>query len=236
MNLLLKLSGNDFKLIFRDASLRFFLALPLLIFLVVNYFVPYLISKFPVVKDYLPYIFMAATIQIVQMFGFIYAMVFIDEKDTQVAKVYGILPVNKSGFTLGRLIIPIAISILVTYALLIWQPFYQFGLMQRLGITFQISVLSLAYPLVIAILSSNKMEGMTWVKGINIIVILPLLTYFVPDTYAYFFGIFPTYWLFELTRLAINGVFSTIHFVVGSVYLGLVVFLGIRLFVKQHFL
>ncbi len=235
MNLLLKLSGNDFKLIFRDASLRFFLALPLLIFLVINYFVPYLITEFPVVKDYLPYIFIAATIQIVQMFGFIYAMVFIDEKDTQVAKVYGILPVNKSGFTFGRLAIPIAISILVTYLLLVLQPFYSFSFEQKLGATFLIAILSVAYPLMIAILSTNKMEGMTWVKGLNIIVILPLATYFVPTTYSYFFAIFPTYWLFEFIKEMIEGSFSVIHFVISALYLGLVVFFSMSFFVKRHF-
>ena len=52
---------------------------------------------------------MATTMQGSLIFGFIYSMVLIDEKDTNVAKVYGILPVSKFWFVIFRLIAPFLI-------------------------------------------------------------------------------------------------------------------------------
>ena len=93
MQRLILLSITDFKLIFRDPSLRIFLAMPLLIFAIVLLAVPELVEAFAGFEEYIPLILMGATMQTSTMFGFIYSFVLIDEKDIGVAKVYGVLPV-----------------------------------------------------------------------------------------------------------------------------------------------
>ena len=111
---LLTVAINDFKLAFRDTSLRFFFIFPILNLVVVRYGFPIAVESFPVLKDYIHILLMAATTQGSLMFGFIYSMILIDEKDTQVAKVYGVLPVSKFWFVVFRLIAPFLLSTLAT--------------------------------------------------------------------------------------------------------------------------
>jgi fluoroquinolone transport system permease protein len=104
MKKLIKVAVNDFRLVFRDNSLKIFIALPLLNLVVIRYVIPYLAGIYGILHDYINIILMLATTQGAIAFGFIYSMVLVDEKDTNVAKVYGVLPVSKFWFTAFRLI------------------------------------------------------------------------------------------------------------------------------------
>ena len=142
MNQLIKTSISDFKLIFRDPSLRVFLVMPFLALAVVNLLLPYLIANYEGVETYVPYVLMAAALQMSTMFSFIYSMVLIEEKDTEVAKVYGVLPVSKSGFIAFRLMIPFLLSTIFTITILEMQPFYNFPLIFTLTVSPAVKALS----------------------------------------------------------------------------------------------
>lgn len=235
MKQLIKVSVSDFKLIFRDASLRVFLLLPGLIYLVVNLFLPWLVSRFEGVGEYVSYVLVVATLETTQMFGVIYSMVLIEEKETEVAKVYGVLPVSKIGFVLSRLIIPCLITAILTWVLLIIQPFYTLSLYVSLLFSILAGLTVPVYTLGVAVLSKNKMEGLVWIKVFNILVIIPIIAFFVPDSFAYLFGIFPTHWFFQgLNQLIAGGIFIW-HILIGFAYFILLLFLMTRRFAKKHF-
>lgn len=235
MNQLAKVVISDFKLIFRDSSLRIFLLLPVLVFLVVELVLPRLISQYEIVNEYAPYVLMAATIQVPQMFGLIYGLVFIDEKDTQVAKVYGVLPISKLGFALARLLIPALVSASIAFLLLLTQPFYELSLLANVLLCVLIGILTPIYPLGLSILSKNKLEGMTWIKGFSIILVLPLVAYFIPSAFSPIFAVFPTHWIFQGLYKAIydEPFFGTM--VIGGSYSTLLLVLAVRRFSKTHF-
>ncbi len=235
MNQLIRLSTSDFRLIFRDPSLRTFLVLPLLIFVVLLWAVPSLIRQYPVVEDYVLYVLMASITQVAQMFGFIYGLVFIDEKDTQVAKVYGVLPINKSNLVLSRLLIPFLFSILITWLIFLTQPFYKVAVFHSLILSFVIGLLSILYPITLSVLSQNKMEGLTWIKGLNIIIILPIVGYFLPQPYSKIFTVFPSYWIFEAVADLLQQGTLWLPMLVGFLFLIVLLFLIVRRFSKTHF-
>ncbi len=110
MKKLVKVAINDFRLVFRDNSLKVFIALPLMNLVVIRYGVPFVAGVYEVLQDYIAVILMLATIQGSIAFGFVYSMVLVDEKDMNVAKVYGILPVSKFWFVVFRLIPPFFFS------------------------------------------------------------------------------------------------------------------------------
>lgn len=235
MHQLIKVSLSDFKLIFRDASLRVFLFLPGLIYLLINLFLPWLVSRFEGVSEYVPYVLIVATIENTQMFGFIYSMVLIDEKETEVAKVYGVLPVSKGGFILFRLIIPCLLTVLLTWILLIIQPFYALSLWATLLFSILAGLIVPVYALGISILSKNKMEGMVWIKIFNIAVILPVVAFFVPETFSFLFGVFPTHWAFQGLNHLIEGSAFLWQAVAGFIYFIVLLVLTARKFSKVHF-
>src|SRR3989338_2083089 len=178
MKHLLKLAVTDFKLIFRDPSLRIFLVMPLLIFATVLLALPWVVESFEGAEKYVPIVLMGATMQSSTMFGFIYSMVLINEKDIHVARVYGILPVSKIGFVASRLVFPFALSTGTTFALLAVQPFYTFSLVSMALLAILCGLLAPLLTLLVCIMSKNKMEGMTWFKFINLLISAPLAAFF----------------------------------------------------------
>ena len=235
MKQLMKVSIADFKLIFRDPSLRVFLFLPALIFVVINVFLPYLAGRYEAVGDYVPYVLIVATIENTQMFGFIYGMVLIEEKETEVARVYGVLPVSKIWFVIFRLTIPCLLTAILTWALLISQPFYELPLFSCLLFSIITGLIVPIYSLGISILSANKMSGMVWIKVFNIMVVLPVIAFFVPGGFSHLFGILPTHWAFQGLSNIIEGEALFVNLLVAFAYFLLLMTVTVRKFSKVHF-
>lgn len=234
MSQLIFLSTTDFKLIFRDPSLRIFLALPFLIFAIILLLMPFLESTYEGAKAFVPIVLMGATMQTSTMFGFIYSMVLIHEKDIQVAKVYGVLPVSKMGYVLSRMLIPFILSSLMTLGLLLVQPFYTFPFLPMLLLSIFCGLMTPLLALVVTILSKNKMEGMTWFKLVNLLMSIPLAAFFIPQ-YTLLFGISPTHWAFQALDDMSKGGGGYTSIFIGFIYsLGLLFFL-LKRFTKVHF-
>ncbi len=235
MEQLIKVAINDFKLVFRDNSLKFFFIFPLLNLLVICCGLPFVAENYEVLKDYISIILMAATMQSSLTFGFIYSMVLIDEKDTRVAKVYGILPVSKFWFVIFRLIAPFLLAAFATFLMLLIEPFYGISTVSNLIYSALAALSAPLMVLFVAITAKNKIEAMTWQKLFNIPVSLPLLAFFIPASFSFFFAIFPTHWAYQGFNNLINGGNFAIHFLIGFAYSLFLIVLFARKFSKIHF-
>lgn len=235
MEKLIKVAVNDFKLVFRDNSLKFFFIFPILNVFVVRYGFPYVAENFEILKDYISILLMAATMQNSLIFGFIYSMVLIDEKDTQVAKVYGILPVSKFWFVIFRLVAPFLFSTVATFLMLLAEPFYELSTLSNLIYATLAGLVAPLMILFIAITAKNKIEGMTWQKLFNIPISLPLLAFFVPVSFSFLFAIFPTYWAYQGFNNNINGESFSLYFLIGFAFSLFLIVLLARKFSRSHF-
>jgi len=235
MNRMLAYSLNDFKLVFRDSSLRIFWIMPFMILMMINLLLPYLCEQYPVIKEYVPYVLMMSILQTANMFSFIYSLVLIDEKDTQVAKVYGVMPVSHFAFTITRMLVPFLMSVGFSILILYTQPFYQMSF----GAIVNLSILSgLMAPIIaiaIAILSKNKMDGMTWNKFFGLPISLPILAFFVPVAYQSFFGILPTHWLFQSFDNVLTFESYWFNFFIGIIFSILLISALTYKFIRVHF-
>jgi len=225
----------DLKLIFRDPSLRIFLAMPLIILLVVLVALPMLVDSYEGVQRFVPIVLMGATIQTSTMFAFIYGMVLIHEKDIQVSKIYGILPVSKTGFVTTRLVFPFAISSMATFILLFTQPFYSFSILSMLLLAILCGSVAPIMTLLVSIISKNKMEGLTWFKLINLILTIPLVAFFI-SKFGALFGVIPSYWAFEMLDKMIGNEPYLLPFFIGLAFSILLLLLCVKRFSKVHFL
>lgn len=232
---LLKLSLGDFKLIFREKSLRLFFFGPVLILVVLTYVFPPLIAEFPAIGDYKIFIIMGALTQTSVMFGMIYSMVFIEEKETGVSSVFGVLPVNHFLLSTMRMLIPTLMSISITGIVLLLQPLYPLQPIDLWSVSITGGLLTILISLMVAIQSSNKMEGMTWFKAINLIIILPVASFFIPQPFNYLFAIIPTYWPFKFLHDLSMGTPAYIDIMTGIVYSIVVSIVLISMFTKRHY-
>ena len=235
MKKLVKIAVNDFRLVFRDNSLKTFIFLPLLILVVIRYGIPFVAEVYAVLQNYINIILMLATMQGSIAFGFIYSMVLVDEKDTQVAKVYGILPVSKFWFVVFRLIPPFFLAALATVLLLLVEPFYGLPFVSILVYS---ALAGLVAPLMIlftALIAKNKIEAMTWQKLFNIPLFLPVLAFYVPVSFSVLFAIFPTFWAYQGLNSLIEGGNFWIYMLTGFAQSILLIVLMIKSFTKTHF-
>lgn len=235
MKKLIKVAINDFRLVFRDNSLKVFLVLPLLTLVFVRYAVPYIAGEYEVLRDYFALILILATTQGSTAFGFIYSMVLVDEKDTQVAKVYGILPISKSWFITFRLFPPFFLAALTTFLLLLVEPFYDLPVIPIMVYSVLAALVSPLMTLSVAIAARNKIEAMTWQKLFNLPMLLPILAFFVPFSISLVFAVFPTYWAYQGLDSLIRGENAWLYLLIGFAYSIVLIGMMIKKFSINHF-
>lgn len=235
MKKLIKVAINDFRLVFRDNSLKIFIALPLLTLVVTRYAVPYIAGIYGVLLEYIPIILMLATTQGATAFGFIYSIVLVDEKDTNVAKVYGILPISKVWFVVFRMVPPFVLATLTTFLLLLVEPFYGFPVIQSLVYSMLVGLLVPLMILFVAIPAKNKIEAMTWQKLFNLPLVLPITAFYVPASFSFLFIIFPTFWAYRGLDSLINTGNFWFYMLIGFAHSILLIVLMIKRFTRGHF-
>lgn len=162
-------------------------------------------------------------------------MVFIDEKDTQVAKIYGVLPISKFWFVAFRLFPPFLLATLATFLLLLVEPFYNLPALSNLVYS---ALAGLVAPLMIlstAVIAKNKIEAMTWQKLFNLPLFLPVLAFFVPASFSAVFAISPTFWAYQAFNSSIKGESSWVYLLIGFAHSFLLLGLLVNQFLKSHF-
>ncbi|MDQ3489639.1 MAG: hypothetical protein M3449_01035 [Acidobacteriota bacterium] len=233
MEKLIKVANNDFRLVFRDNSLKIFIALPLLTLPVIRYAVPYIAGIYEILQDYIGVILMLATMQGSTAFGFIYSMVLVDEIDTNVAKVYGIVPLSKFWFVVFRLVPPFVMATLATFLLLLVEPFYGLPIIPSFVYSMLAGLMAPIMTLFVAIFAKNKLEAMTWQKLFNLPLFLPILAFYVPFTIP--FAIFPAFWAYQGLYMLINGGNFWLYALIGFAHGILLLLLMVKKFTKGHF-
>ncbi len=232
---LIKVTANDFRLIFRDNSLKIFIILPLLTLAVVRYAVPYVVGIFEPLQAYIPVIIMLATTQGSTAFGFIYSMVLVDEKDTSVAKVYGVLPISKFAFVAFRLIPPFALASATTFLLLLVEPFYGFPMLHIFFYSILSGLFAPVMVIFVALLANNKIEAMTWQKLFNLPLVLPVLSLFIAFPLSFLFALSPTFWAYRSIDALINGGNFWLNLSIGYLHTTAFLIPMIKRLTKTHF-
>lgn len=235
MKKILNLAFADFKIIFRDSSLRSFLFLPILLFVLLVWALPALVEKYDFLVPYLPLFLVIGVIENTQMFCFISSMVLIDEKETDVAKVYGVVPLSKVDYMLSRFLIPYLFTVLLNVIMFWVQPFFEISLSANLMISLLAGLVVPVYVLAINSIVQNRMQGMVYIKAFNMLVLIPIAAFFVPENLKHLFGVFPTHWIFQSIENVTQGL--SVSLMVGIGYLMFVVLLWItsQMFIKRHF-
>lgn len=236
MKKILRLALIDFKLIFRDPSLRTFLFFPIVLLGLIIWALPALVMKYDFLTPYLPIFLVVAVIENTQMFCFISSMVLIDEKESDVAKVYGVVPFTKWQFIVSRFLIPYFFTTLLNFILFYIQPFYTVSFSSNLAISLLTALIVPIYVLSINTIVKNRMQGMVYIKGFNMLVLIPIAAFFVPEKFKHFFGFFPTHWIFQSVENLTKGISIVIMSTIGFLFLGVLLFFVSKQFMKKHFI
>lgn len=132
------------------------------------------------------------------MYCFIAAMVILGEIDDGISNYLAVTPLNKNGYLLSRLGIPMGISFIITIIILsifsLTKP--SFGLI--VVIAFLSVIISLIEAMLVISLSTNKVEGMAVTKLTGFFIMGIPVPYFVHGDIQYILSILPSFWLSKL--------------------------------------
>ena len=221
---------GDLKLVFRDRMLSLFFFAPILLILFVRLFVPYLTAAYPFVEGYHLYVMMFAGMQTAIIFGFITSFMILEEKDEHVVDVIRILPVSASFFILYRVLFGTFFSALGAFLLINLGGIAYPGFFNSLLLSLQYGLVAPLITIIIGTFAQNKIEGMAWFKGINLLLILPVLSFFISGIIKYLFALVPIFWTYSLyaTSLASRKVGWTFS-------VGILIYLTVLLVLFKQF-
>ena len=221
---------GDLKLVFRDRMLSLFFFAPVLLILFVWLFVPYITAVYPLVEEYHPYIMMFASMQTAILFGFITSFMILEEKDENVIAVIRILPVSSTFFILYRLLFSVFFSALSAFLMIALGGIAYPGLLNAFLLSMQYGLVAPLITLIVGTFAQNKIEGMAYFKGINLLLILPVLSFFLTGFMKYLFAFIPVFWTYLLYKSAL------LNEMVGSIFAaGLMVYLIVLLLLFVQF-
>ncbi|MBA3682061.1 MAG: hypothetical protein H0W73_13010 [Bacteroidetes bacterium] len=235
MKKIVLLTVNDFKHVFRDRMLCVFLLAPLLLTCFVRFFVPYISEVYPIIIDYHIYIMMFGGIQTSIMFGFITAFIILEEKDENVLQAIRVLPITPEYFIVYRLLFATVFSSLSAFLMLVFSGLVWPGLWNSFLLAIQYGLAAPFITLIIATYAKNKVEGLAFFKGIDLLILMPILSFFLPGLWKYLFSPIPMFWTYELYSNAIKGSGTIFAFFCGTVVYLLIFAFLISQFKKRVF-
>jgi hypothetical protein len=109
----------------------------------------------------------------------------------------------------------------------------EWSVAKMLLVSVPIALVSPASCLIITAFASNKIVGTTWMKGLNFLFMIPVLTYIFEGRWEYFLGILPYYWIFKIFDAGFQSLPFTINFGIALSYIFILTFISTMLFKKR---
>lgn len=226
MKNILRLAVNDFKHVFRDRMLLIFLFAPVFLICFVRFFVPYITNIYPIVGEYHSLIMMFGGIQTSIMFGFITAFIILEEKDENVLQVIRVLPISSEYFIIYRLLFATFFSSIAAFLMIQFGNLAYPGLLNSILLSLHYGLAAPFITLVIATYAKNKVEGLAFFKGLDLIILVPILGFFLSGSWKYVFSIIPMFWTYELYGSALKAQNVLLIFFAGlTCYVAFFIFL-----------
>jgi len=233
MKSILTYTRNDLRLIFRDPVLYFMFFVPVLFILLLRFALPPLLEVLPVLASY-KMVILASICLVTSMFpAFIFSFIMLDEKDLDVLAAIRVLPVSSSGFILHRLLFICLFSFFYNLLILVLSNLTEWSVAKMLLVSVPVAMVSPASCLIITAFASNKIVGTTWMKGLNFLFMIPVLTYIFEGSWEYILGILPYYWIFKIFETGFQTFSFSLNYSVGLLYLVLLLIISTRIFKKR---
>ncbi len=227
----LPLAASDIKSVMRDRMLAFAFFIPLLLILVSAWGIPWASERIVDLSPYHTLILSFIFLQVPVLFGFIPAFMLIDERDENILSALRVVPVPPLSFVEVRLLSGTAIAFLYVVLAFVLLAGTGIPVLPFLPCACLLALLVPIIALTIVGLSQNKIEALAVFKGLDLLVMLPLLSFFVPPAWEPIFWVFPQFW----TIAAFEGLVRSGVPDWGAIGVGLVLHAGVIWYLLRRF-
>ncbi len=229
----------DSRNVMRDSLLKWMLVIPPGIALGLRWVAPIALARlaalFPIdlTPYYSPivgYLLMSLTPLLV---GMVIGFLLLDERDDQTIQALQVTPLSLNGYLIYRLTVPSLLSAVLTVILFPLAGLMELSWPGLVAVAICSAPLAPLFALFFAAFAQNKVQGFALQKASGIILMPPLLAYFIQSPLQLVFGIVPTFWPAKLYwTLKAGGPDAWVYLVVGLAYQGLLVVALVRRFNK----
>ncbi|MBI3957655.1 MAG: ABC transporter [Chloroflexi bacterium] len=234
MSAITTLSRGDFINIRRDSLMQFLLIYPVILGLVIRWLIPWITAGLMDTFDLTPYHLLLASffglIIMPDLAGSLIGLLLLDERDENTLTALLVTPMPITSYVLYRVITPTLISLV---GILVLVPLIGIdvpSMDQLLVVAISASLGAPIFTLLLASLAKNKVEGIAVMKGMGVLLMAPMIAWFVPQPWQWLLGLFPTFWSAKAYWLAVAGESYLWVAAVGGVYAVGIVWVLLRRF------
>lgn len=209
MSAITTLSRSDIANIRRDSLLQFVLVYPLILGLVMRWLIPWVTDGLMETFDLTPYhLFLASFFGLMIMpdlAGTLIGLLLLDERDEDTLTALLVTPMPITTYVMYRVITPTIISLVGILVVVPLIGVHVVPMGKLFLIALSASLGAPVFTLLLASLAKNKVEGVAVMKGLGVLLLAPMIAWFVPEPWQWLLGIFPTFWSAKAYWLAATG-------------------------------
>lgn len=192
------------KHILRDGMLYVICIAPVFIVGLVDWILPqFIASILPFdIKPYYLLLDLFIAVLIPYLFCFASSMAILEEIDENISPYLSVTPLGKQGYLISRLILPAAISAVITFFILFFGSLTNLSVLEALLLSVFMALISIISSMLVVVFAKNKVEGMAISKMSGLSMLGLFIPFFIHNNIQYFFGFMPTFWIakFAITK------------------------------------
>ena len=177
------------------AGCFFRFAIPQIESLLCNYF-----GKAAILSEYYLLFDLFLAVLTPYMLCFASSMVILTEYDENMVSYMAVTPVEKRGYIVSRLVLPVAVSLFLSVALMALFSLTQWSIERMLLVCFLSGILSVTEALMVVSFSRNRVEGMALAKLTGILMLGLPVPFFLFSGIQYLFSVLPSFWIAKLFK------------------------------------
>ncbi len=231
----LVLARHDLKHIFRDQILTILFLIPILLIVLLVLGLPPLTRAFPEIQPFYPVITAVACLATAVTPSYVISFIMLDEKDEGLFNVFRVSPISTFGFLAYRLTFVLVFGFIVSLLTLLLTHLLSVHFLMKVGLSFLVALVAPLVTLCIITFANNKIEGLTFLKGINFIAMLPVISFFAAPYWQVPLSLIPLYWTYKaFDATASISAFTMFYAISLLIHTGLIAWLFQR-FMKKVF-
>ncbi len=230
---MLKIVLTDLKNIMRDPSLIIICLAPLLMLALLRFGYPPLQEAWPEADQYIYIILAAFCITGALMPGIAMAFVMLDEKDQHLDAVLRVLPISFERIVMYRMGLIYVFGFLSCILMLGFTGIFTGTFLQMLLLALLVAASAPLLAMIPAFMATNKIEGATYTKALNFMILLPVVAFLFPGSWGWAMAVFPAWWVYFAFENLNHWPWFVFAIVGGLVYHGLLLLLVQRYFLRK---
>jgi fluoroquinolone transport system permease protein len=215
----------DLRNVRRDSLMMYMVLFPWLGMLLVRLIVPgvteWLASShnFDLVPYYPMLLGFLFVLQTPMLFGAVLGLLVLDERDDDTLTALQVTPISLRTYATYRVSVAMLLSMFYVLVSLALSGMMPLGLLPAVvPIAVQASLLAPLLALGLGAFAGNKLEGLALTKGFGILLLGPLVAYFINSDWQLLLGLLPTFWAAKAFWVVNEGGTTWPYILVGFAY------------------